>query len=162
MVRSLLITLALFLFVGSAVAQTVLTGTVKDAKGEDLIGASIKVLKGSELVKGAITDYEGKFRISIDPGTYDLEISYTGYTTSRTTGVQVLANKLNSIDDITLADGLVQFLVAYAILPLVSRQGGGAQHGPWGAVAAASRTVARDAVLLPRELNEARSCRRGR
>jgi len=105
--RSLLLTLTLLFCAGAAFAQTVLLGTVKDEKGEALIGASVKVLKGTDLVKGSITDYEGKFRISIDPGSYDVEVSYTGYKANRTTGVQVLANKSNYMDDVVMAEGNV-------------------------------------------------------
>jgi len=86
---------------GVALAQTVLSGTVKDSEGP-LIGASVKVLKGSDVARGAITDFDGNFRISMDPGTYDVEISYTGYQTQKITGVQVLVNKLNNIPDVTI------------------------------------------------------------
>ena len=47
MMRSLLLTLTLLFCAGAAFAQTVLLGTVKDEKGEALIGASVKVLKGT-------------------------------------------------------------------------------------------------------------------
>jgi outer membrane receptor protein involved in Fe transport len=57
-------------------------------------------------VKGAITDFNGDFRIQLDPGQYDLEVSYTGYATSRQTGVQVLSGKLNSLD-VTMADNTI-------------------------------------------------------
>ncbi|MEO0008041.1 MAG: hypothetical protein RJA20_2237, partial [Bacteroidota bacterium] len=69
MVRSLLLTFAMLLCsLGVALAQTVLSGTVKDSEGP-LIGASVKVLKGSDVARGAITDFDGNFRISMDPGT---------------------------------------------------------------------------------------------
>ncbi len=84
MVRSLLLTFAMLLCcVGSVLAQsTVLTGKVSDDKGEGLIGATVKVLKGADIVRGTITDYDGNYRVSpLDPGTYDVEFSYTGFTT---------------------------------------------------------------------------------
>ena len=55
MVRSLLLTIAMLLSAGAVLAQTVLQGTVKDDKGEGLIGATVKVLKGGEFVRGTIT-----------------------------------------------------------------------------------------------------------
>ncbi|MCY7328572.1 MAG: carboxypeptidase-like regulatory domain-containing protein, partial [Saprospiraceae bacterium] len=48
---------------------TVLTGTVKDDQ-ELLIGASVTILKGAAIIRGGITDIEGNYRITVDPGTY--------------------------------------------------------------------------------------------
>jgi hypothetical protein len=94
MVRSLLFTFAMLLCTfGVALAQsTYLTGKVSDEK-EALIGASVKALKGTDFVRGAITDMDGNFRLSLDPGTYDVEISYTGFQTQRVSGVQVLSGQ---------------------------------------------------------------------
>lgn len=52
------------------------TGVVKDATGETIIGASVRV-KGAK--KGAITDLDGRFEIQgVSPGT-TLEVTYVGY-----------------------------------------------------------------------------------
>lgn len=96
MVRSLLLTFAMLLSAGAVLAQTILAGKVIDeGTKEDLIGASVKITKGGEVVKGAITDFNGEYRIPLDPGKYDVEVSYTGYTSSRISGVQVLSNTIN-------------------------------------------------------------------
>ena len=50
------------------------SGTVTDSNGEPLIGASVKE-KGAKT--GVSTDIDGKFTISVKPGT-TLEISYVG------------------------------------------------------------------------------------
>ncbi len=124
MVRSLLITFAMLLSVGVAVAQTILQGNVRDDK-EPLIGASVKVTKpGGESIRGGITDTEGNYRIPLDPGTYNVEVSYTGYQVQRTEGVQVLSNKLNTLD-FTMADGLsldVVEIKAFKV-PLINKDG---------------------------------------
>lgn len=122
MVRSLLLTFAMLLCsLGVALAQTVLSGTVKDSEGP-LIGASVKVLKGSDVARGAITDFDGNFRISMDPGTYDVEISYTGYQTQKITGVQVLVNKLNNIPDVTMSSTVLSEVVISAYkVPLIEQ-----------------------------------------
>ncbi|MBK8966497.1 MAG: carboxypeptidase regulatory-like domain-containing protein [Lewinellaceae bacterium] len=70
--------------------DTVLTGKVSDEHGEKLIGAIIKIMKDTTLVKGIITDFEGNYRVAIAPGTYTLEFSYTGYESKRITDVRVL------------------------------------------------------------------------
>ena len=107
MVRSLLLTCALILSTGALLAQsTVLTGKVTDDKKEALIGASIKVLKGADFVKGAITNAEGEYRIQIDPGKYDVKVSYTGFSTSRTVGQQVLGGQYNYLN-VTMSSNTV-------------------------------------------------------
>lgn len=54
-------------------------GIVKDANGEPIIGASVKI-KGSQT--GSITDLDGRFRINaVGGGKVTLEISYIGYAT---------------------------------------------------------------------------------
>jgi hypothetical protein len=77
----------------------VLTGKVTDGAGEPLIGATVKVLKDSIVVRGTITDYDGNYRIApLDAGTYDVEFAYTGYAAKRITGVRVLAGQITVLD----------------------------------------------------------------
>ena len=100
--KSLLLALVAMLLTPVLFAQTVLTGRVLDDNKEELIGASVKVFKGKDLIRGSITDYEGKFRIALDPGTYDLEVTYTGYANQKVTGVVVYAGKINTCPDIIM------------------------------------------------------------
>ena len=58
-------------------AQTKINGTVKDSKGEALIGASVQVDGTSE---GTTTDLEGDFTIMVSDVNASLNVSYTGYT----------------------------------------------------------------------------------
>ena len=127
MVRSLLLTLAMLLSAGVVMAQTVLQGKVVDDRGEALIGATVKVLKGTDLARGTITDYEGNFRVNVDPGTYSVEVSYTGYQTSRTDGVRVLTNQLNFLDVILGGSVLQEVVITQYKVPLIEQdktQGG--------------------------------------
>lgn len=123
MVRSLLLTIAMLCCVGSVLAQsTVLTGKVSDDKGEGLIGASVKVSKGSDMIRGAVTDYNGTFRITIDPGTYNVEFSYTGFKTATVTDVRILTAQLNFLNQ-TMSDNLTLNtvdIVAYKV-PLIEQ-----------------------------------------
>lgn len=99
MVRSLLLTFMLLLGWSSAVlAQTFLAGKVLDANTqEELIGASVKIRKGKDLLRGTITDISGDFRIQVDAGTYTVEVSYTGFATKEFQGVQVLSGEINTL-----------------------------------------------------------------
>ena len=61
----------------SAPAVQTVTGTVVDATGEPIIGASVKV-KGSNT--GAVTDIDGNFTLRANTGDL-IEISYVGMKT---------------------------------------------------------------------------------
>ncbi len=76
-------------FVSNAQTDTlaVIYGTVKDTTGEPLIGATLKILKNGVVVKGTITDFNGNYRIQIEPGEYDLEVNYAGFQKLETKGV---------------------------------------------------------------------------
>ena len=68
---------SLFLFVGLALAQTKVTGTVLTYEdNEPIIGATIQVV-GEQNV-GTITDYDGKFTLVVPEGRKTLRITYIG------------------------------------------------------------------------------------
>ena len=66
--------MGLFLSV-SAFAQSTITGQVKDATGEPVIGASV-LINGTS--NGTVTDLDGNFSVSVQPGA-TLTISYIGF-----------------------------------------------------------------------------------
>ncbi len=64
-----------------AMAQTVtLRGSVKDANGLPLAGASV-VLEGTK--RGTTSDASGNYELKVAPGSYTLVISYVGVVTQR-------------------------------------------------------------------------------
>ena len=70
---------SLFLFVGTALAQTKVTGTVLSQEdGEPIIGATIKIVGAGT---GAITDYDGQFTVTMPEGKDMIEITYLGCKT---------------------------------------------------------------------------------
>lgn len=77
---------------------TVVSGTIVDEIGEPLIGATVKLMKDGKVIRNGITDWNGTFRLPANPGTYDLEVLYTGYASSHITGVKILAKKINYAD----------------------------------------------------------------
>jgi outer membrane receptor protein involved in Fe transport len=123
MVRFLLSTFVLLLCSKVMLAQTILTGQVIDEATKDaLIGASVKVTKGGETVRGAITDFDGNYRITLDPGKYDVSVIYTGYQTQQLSGVQVLSNNLNK-QDFKLSQGalLQEVVISQYKVPLIKQ-----------------------------------------
>ena len=74
-----LLTLIMFLsMVGFALSQRTITGTIKSADGDPLVGASA-VVKGTST--GALTDVDGKFSLSAPNDAQSLVFSYVGYRT---------------------------------------------------------------------------------
>ncbi|MEJ7913339.1 MAG: TonB-dependent receptor [Chitinophagaceae bacterium] len=73
--------------------NTTIKGTVRDANGLPLSGASV-LLEGTRT--GTITDANGSFSINVTPGTYTIVTSYVGVQTQRQT-VEVPTGGLNNI-----------------------------------------------------------------
>ena len=70
---------SLFLFLGSALAQTKVSGTVYSQEdGQPIIGAAVKVVGTST---GILTNVNGQFTVSLPAGKDQLEITYLGYET---------------------------------------------------------------------------------
>lgn len=77
-------------------------GTViEEANGEPLFGVTVQI-KGT--TNGAITDFDGKFEIKADPGTYDLQASFVSFQTVTISGLVVQADEVTLIDQINLKE----------------------------------------------------------
>lgn len=69
---------ALVMNVGIALAQVPLTGSVTDVEGQPLPGVTVAVLSEGQVVRGDLTDMDGRYRISASKGDV-LEFSFMGY-----------------------------------------------------------------------------------
>jgi TonB-linked SusC/RagA family outer membrane protein len=92
-----LVMLAVFFAVGSVSAQVkTVTGVVKDATGETIIGASV-VVKGTKVA--SITDIDGNFKIQVPADGKMLVISYIGMQSQEVTiNASVLNVTLRAVD----------------------------------------------------------------
>ncbi len=72
--RFLILSAALFFSSSLFAQQKNYSGTVLDSNGEPIIGATVKIPGSST---GVVTDLDGHFNISVNPGT-KLEVSYIG------------------------------------------------------------------------------------
>jgi outer membrane receptor protein involved in Fe transport len=95
--------LALFGLVSTAFAQkgTIRGGVFDNANGEALLGVTVQV-KGTSL--GNVTDLEGKFSIALDPGTYEIQISYISFQTVVISGVAVKAGEVTVLPNVMLKE----------------------------------------------------------
>ncbi|MEM8586177.1 MAG: TonB-dependent receptor, partial [Bacteroidota bacterium] len=81
-------------------AQTSISGTVTDEdNGDPLISATVALYKDGNLETGNFTDLDGNFYFAnVDPGVYDVEVTYTGYQAKRVTDIQIYEGQSNRVD----------------------------------------------------------------
>src|SRR6187401_2296900 len=124
MIRRLLLISILTTIGFSAWSQTSLEGKVLDAaSGEALIFANVVLFKNGNLITGAQTDLDGNYVFSsLDPGTYDVEASYTGYPTTRQTNVVLYASQSVRLDfKLELGIALQDVVVVDYKVPLIEQ-----------------------------------------
>lgn len=98
--KKLAIVLAITLpFIGFS-QKGIIRGQVIDGEsGEPLFSANA-VLKGT--VIGATTDFDGKFELSAEEGTYNLEVTFIGMAAVTITDLKVTSGDVTVVDAITL------------------------------------------------------------
>lgn len=120
MIRTLLALSLVLTGLISARAQQTIFGKVIDESGEPVINGAVAVYNGSSLVTGTVTDLDGNYRINLDPGTYNVEFSYIGYSTRRINDFVVLAGRENQLNlQLEAGVDLAEILVTeYKIPPM--------------------------------------------
>ncbi len=98
-----------FLFVllpfTSIFSQGTISGTALNKEsGETMISATVAI-EGTDI--GELTDFDGKFQIKIDAGTYNLIFSYVGYPETRIEGVVVKDGEVSVVDIAMAPEGEV-------------------------------------------------------
>ena len=102
--RILTLVMGLFLSLG-AYAQITVQGLVKDATGEPVIGASVRVV-GTQT--GTVTDFDGNFTLNNVQKGAKLEISSVGYQTATVSAAPNVAVTLE--DNAKVLPGAVRFV----------------------------------------------------
>jgi hypothetical protein len=102
----LFLTFIILLFTSTLFAQNgFIRGTVFDETlGGTMMGVSV-VIDGTNT--GALTDLDGKFSISVEPGTYTLKISFISYEPKVVTDVTVLPGKVVTLDVINMKEATI-------------------------------------------------------
>src|SRR5215210_6438526 len=89
-------------------AQTgTVKGTVRDASGKPLNGASVTV-QGSS--RGIVTNEDGLYSLAVTPGTHTINVSYVGFVMGKQT-VTVSASETSTVDFVLLESGQEQEIV---------------------------------------------------
>lgn len=108
--RQLMFLALMALCTSSAFAQKQVSGTVVDATGEAIIGASV-IVKGTST--GTVTDFDGNFTIKDVPSNGSLVVSYVGYTTQTVSVAGKNTIKVTLQEDRQLLDEVV--VVGYGV-----------------------------------------------
>ena len=99
--RMLTLLIGLFLTMG-AFAQITVKGHVKDAQGEPVIGATIRI--AGDAVGGAVSDFDGNFTLKANQGA-TLTVTYVGYQPAT---VKAAPNVVVTLqDDATMLENVV-------------------------------------------------------
>ncbi len=129
MLKKITIVLAIFSF-GFAFGQAgngSIKGVIKDkSSGELLPFVNVLLQQNGTQKGGASTDFDGKYSFSsLEPGEYDIKVTYTGYQTVEIKGVLVKGNKMTPFD-IEMEQGvtLKEAKVVDYVVPLIDKDGG--------------------------------------
>jgi len=106
MKKILLFGIFIMLFtLGLSAQKGTISGTIIDADlGEGLIGANV-VIEGT--TNGISTDFDGKYQLKADPGTYNVVVTYIGYADKTVEAVEVKEGEVTYLD-IIMAEGGVE------------------------------------------------------
>lgn len=91
----------LFFPAGFLLAQTVITGSIRDKiTNESLPGATVRI---EGMTTGTVADINGKFTLEVNPGTFNLLVSFIGYT-SDMRPVTIARGQTMTIDFVLMPD----------------------------------------------------------
>ncbi|RDK88302.1 TonB-dependent receptor [Marinirhabdus gelatinilytica] len=88
-----LLLLSIFFF-QATFGQTGVTGTINDGEFNDVLPFANILVKDTQ--KGTTSDFEGKYTLELEPGTYTLVYSFVGYQTKEITDIVVTEGQLTS------------------------------------------------------------------
>jgi hypothetical protein len=94
--KSTLFTVLLLLCALSGYSQNGVSGTVFDGETNDVLPFANVLVKGT--TKGTTSDFDGKYEIELEPGTYVIQFSFLGYETKEITEVTIEPNKFLVLD----------------------------------------------------------------
>ena len=83
-------------------------GTIMDGEFVEPMAFANVLVKGTTI--GATSDFDGKYVLELEPGTYTLIFSYVGYNTQEISDVVITANK-ETIIDVTLKTNSLETVV---------------------------------------------------
>lgn len=108
-----------------------LKGVIRDAETYDpLPFVKVIVKKNGTILRGANTDFDGKFTIKPIPnGTYDVEIKNIGFQPQKLSGIRITEDKITFFDKemSSAIEDLEEVTIVQYRTPLIYKDGGGRQ-----------------------------------
>jgi Carboxypeptidase regulatory-like domain len=127
LVRCLALTVVCVLVVpGMALAQGAIAGTVRDASGAVLPGATVEVSSAAliEKARTAVTDGTGQYKITeLRPGTYSVTFTLPGFSTVKRDGVELTTDFTATINAEMKVGAVQETITVTAESPVVDVQG---------------------------------------
>src|SRR2546430_2348103 len=114
--------LVLLLIPATAFAQATLAGTVRDASGAVLPRVTVEASSPAliEKTRSAITDGTGQYRIiSLQPGTYTLTFTLTGFNTVKRENLQLTGTQVITIPVEMKVGGIEETITVTGETPVV-------------------------------------------
>ena len=118
----LLLGVGLLLAPRPALAQSSITGVVRDTSGAVLPGVTVEAASDAliEKVRTAVTDGNGQYRIvDLRPGTYDVTFTLTGFSTVKREDVAVSGSGVITINADLRVGALEETLTVTGTSPIV-------------------------------------------
>jgi hypothetical protein len=123
--RAILPLIALLVIPSAVHAQATLAGTVRDASGAVLPGATIEASSPVliEKARTAVSDGTGQYRITeLPPGTYTVTFTLSGFSTVKRDGVTVSGSGVIPINADLRVGALEETITVSGVSPLVDTQ----------------------------------------
>lgn len=99
MQRILMLFLSVMLTLAGYAQTGEVSGRVVDERGEGVPFASVAVEQDGSVIRGSQSDFDGNFLIRpINPGRYDLRVSFVGYQTELVTGIQINPDRITTVN----------------------------------------------------------------
>ena len=97
--------LSLLISINLNAQNGIIRGTVADeTTGEALISVTV-MAEGT--IKGTVTDLDGKFNLSLEPGKYNIKFSFVSYETRTLTDVSVLPGEVTLLENLLLKSSTI-------------------------------------------------------
>jgi len=94
-----------YIYIKPLGTPAIISGTVTDESGISLPGASIRV-EGSN--QGAMANEQGQFSLSLQPGTYTVNVSYIGYQSRKFDHIVLSENQRYTLNPILKGMGVLK------------------------------------------------------
>tara|TARA_R110002033_G_scaffold131564_2_gene171680 strand:- start:6101 stop:8947 length:2847 start_codon:yes stop_codon:yes gene_type:complete len=103
------LTFVFFLTTCLSFAQGIVTGTIIDDEFSEPMAFSNVLVKGTSI--GVSSDFDGKYQLELEEGTYTLVFSFVGYTTKEVTGVVIKSGETIVLDILLETNSLDTVLI---------------------------------------------------